>query len=135
MLVRKRFAKISCIRFVEILTHGLIAYTRSRTYVVSIQDTVFLVRKERLKITIMPQHLLNVTVGSSPDQPFQRCYTYRRITEFFNWNHPDMFSLKYFKSKFSQNTTNCTVNCKCGDIFRLTAIIRPIFEPCLRYIK
>ena len=24
----------------------------------------------------------------------------------FNWKHPDVFSLKYSKSKFSQNTTN-----------------------------
>jgi len=25
---------------------------------------------------------------------------------FFYWSHPDVFSLKYSKSKFSQNTTN-----------------------------
>ena len=24
----------------------------------------------------------------------------------FNWSHPDVFSLKYSDSKFSQNTTN-----------------------------
>ena len=25
---------------------------------------------------------------------------------YFNWSHPDVFSLKYSKSKFSQNTNN-----------------------------
>ena len=36
-----------------------------------------------------------------------------------NWTHPDVFSLKHSKSRFSQNTNNFIFNYKCGDMFRL----------------
>jgi len=42
---------------------------------------------------------------------------------------------KNSKSWFIQNSNNFIVNHKCGDMFRLIVIIRPIFEPYLRYIK
>ena len=31
---------------------------------------------------------------------------YMQFFFFFNWSHPDVFSLQYSKSKFSQNTSN-----------------------------
>jgi len=35
--------------------------------------------------------------------PFTISY---KLVPYFNWSHPNVFSLKYSKSKFSQNTTN-----------------------------
>jgi hypothetical protein len=92
---------------------------------VFIQDIVFLLRKEILKI--MPQHVFNVPVGPSPDQPSQRYCTNRRITECSLFIHVPWPAARYF---IRGNEVCCTFSWP----YCVTAW-RPMFCPVIQILS
>ena len=51
----------------------------------------------------------------------------------FNWCHPDVFSLKYSKSKFQTKKQLIYRQLKWQHVSTHKVIIRPIIEPCLTF--